>query len=149
MLINNKILNQLGLFSLERDRNNVVGRDTLREKQYDIDALQIYIEAQKRLLTNDQRLAYDTVMKHIRGGNGGLLFLDAPGGTEKKFLLNLIFAEIRMKHVIAMVVTSSGITATLLVGGRTAHSALKLPLNLNLATILFATLGKHLEWQLY
>ncbi|KAJ3655291.1 hypothetical protein Zmor_014426 [Zophobas morio] len=59
MSINNKILNQLGLFSPERDRNDVIDRDVLQEKQYDVDALQVYVETQKRLLTNDQRLAYD------------------------------------------------------------------------------------------
>lgn len=130
--INNKKLNQLGLFSPERNRN-AVDRDILREKQYDVGALQVYVEAQKTLLTTDQRLAYDTVIEYVRGGNGGLLFLDAPGGTGKTFLLNLILAEIRMKHEIALAVASSGIAATLLDGGRTAHSALKLPLNLNLA----------------
>jgi len=41
MLINNKILHRLGLFSPERDRNDVVGRDVLREKQYDVDTLQV------------------------------------------------------------------------------------------------------------
>ncbi|XP_063906157.1 uncharacterized protein LOC135124864 [Zophobas morio] len=63
MSINNKILNQLGLFSSERDRNDVIDRDVLREKQYDVDALQVYVETQKRFLTNDQRLAYDTIMR--------------------------------------------------------------------------------------
>ncbi|XP_063909824.1 uncharacterized protein LOC135127310 [Zophobas morio] len=63
MSINNKILDHLGLFSPERDRNNVIDRDVLREKQYDVDALQVYVETQKRLLTNDQRLAYDTIMR--------------------------------------------------------------------------------------
>ncbi|XP_063915454.1 ATP-dependent DNA helicase pif1-like [Zophobas morio] len=142
MSINNKILNQLGLFSPERDRNDVIDRDVLREKQYDVDALQVYVETQKRLLTNDQRLAYDTIMEHVRGGNGGLLFLDAPGGTGKTFLLNLILAEIRMKHEIALAVASSGIAATLLDGGRTAHSVLKLPLNLNLAADPLCNIGK-------
>ncbi|XP_076299884.1 uncharacterized protein LOC143218540 [Lasioglossum baleicum] len=140
--INNKLLNQLGLFTPERNRNDVVDRDVLREKQYDVDALQVYVESQKRLLTNDQRLAYDTVMEYVRGGNCGLLFLDAPGGTGKTFLLNLILAEIRMQNEIAVAVASSGIAATLLDGRRTAYSAFKLPLNLNLATDTLCNIGK-------
>ncbi|UYV66363.1 hypothetical protein LAZ67_4001469, partial [Cordylochernes scorpioides] len=92
--INNKILNQLGLISPERGRNDAVDRDMLREMQYDADTLQVYVETQKRLLTNEQNLAYNTVTEHVRTGNGGLLFLDAPGGTGKTFLLNLILAEI-------------------------------------------------------
>jgi len=86
MSINNKILHRLGLFSPERDRNDVVGRDILRKKKYEIDTLQIYVEAKKRLLTNDQRLAYNTVMKHVRSGNGGL-FLKHQEAQEKHFYL--------------------------------------------------------------
>ncbi|UYV67664.1 hypothetical protein LAZ67_5001520 [Cordylochernes scorpioides] len=82
------------------------------------------------------------ITEHVRTGNGGLLFLDAPGGTGKTFLLNLILAEIRMKHEIALAVASSGIAATLLDGGRTAHSAFKLPLNLNIADVPLCNIGK-------
>lgn len=57
-------------------------------------------------------------------------FLDAPGGTGKTFLISLLLAEIRSKNDIALAVASSGIAATLLDGGRTAHSAFKLPLNI-------------------
>ena len=52
-------------------------------------------------------------------------FLDAPGGTGKTFLISLILAEIRSNNGIALAVALSGIAATLLDGGRTAHSALK------------------------
>ncbi|GFX22687.1 uncharacterized protein TNCV_2994221 [Trichonephila clavipes] len=55
---------------------------------------------------------------------------DAPGGTGKTFLLSLILATIRSQNNIAVAIASSGIAATLLDGGRTTHSALKLPLNL-------------------
>lgn len=61
---------------------------------------------------------------------GGLYFLDAPGGTGKTFLINLILAAIRARQGIALAIASSGVASTLLDGGRTAHSALKLPLNL-------------------
>lgn len=70
-------------------------------------------------------------MQRIYNGEGGLFFLDAPGGTGKTFLLNLLLAQIRKDKGIAVAVASSGIAATLLDGGRTAHSVLKLPLNLH------------------
>ena len=131
--ISRKKLNELGLDNPERDRNNVVDIDVFREKQYNVTTLQIYVDAHTRLLTTDQKVAYDLVIENIRSGNGGLLFLDAPGGTGKTFLLNLLLAQIRMNGDIALAIASSGIAATLLDGGRTAHSALKLPLNLNIA----------------
>lgn len=58
-------------------------------------------------------------------------FLDAPGGTGKTFLISLILAKIRSQQKIALAVASSGIAATLLDGGRTAHSTFKLPLNVH------------------
>jgi len=56
---------------------------------------------------------------------------NAPGSTGKTFLINLILAEIRLKGDIALAVASSGVAATLLEGGRTAHSMFSLPLNFN------------------
>jgi len=61
---------------------------------------------------------------------GGIIFLDAPGGTGKTFLISLVLASIHAQSQIALAVASSGIAATLLERGQTAHSALKLPLNL-------------------
>jgi len=58
------------------------------------------------------------------------MFLDAPGGTGKMFLISLLLAEIQSKNGIALAVASSGIAANLLDRGRTAHSAFKLPLNI-------------------
>lgn len=47
--------------------------------------------------------------------------------------MNLILAKICVSGNIALAVASSGVAATLLHGGRTTHSALKLPLNFNLS----------------
>lgn len=47
-------------------------------------------------------------------------------------MISLILASIRSENQIALALASSGIAATLLEGGRTAHSALKLPLNLQM-----------------
>ena len=56
-----------------------------------------------------------------------IFFLDAPGGTGKSFVINLLLAK-NKKRVLA--VASSGIAATLLQGRRTAHSTFKLLLDL-------------------
>lgn len=63
--------------------------------------------------------------------HGHLFFLDAPGGTGKTFLVNLLLAKVRKDKKIAIAVASSSIAATLISGGKTAHSALKLPLDPN------------------
>ena len=55
--------------------------------------------------------------------------MNVPGGTSKIFLLNLLLAQLRKDRSIAIAIASSGTAATLLSGGRTAHSVFKLPLN--------------------
>lgn len=56
--------------------------------------------------------------------------MDAPDSTGKTFLLNLLLAKIKSNRGITLAVASSGIAATLLEGGKTAHPAFKLPLNI-------------------
>ncbi|GFX00142.1 ATP-dependent DNA helicase [Trichonephila clavipes] len=74
--------------------------------------------------------------------SGGLFFINVPGGTGKTFLLSLILATIRSQNNIALAIASSGIAATFLDGGRTTHSALKLPLNLQNTEAPHATSAK-------
>ncbi|GFS46659.1 ATP-dependent DNA helicase [Trichonephila inaurata madagascariensis] len=66
----------------------------------------------------------------IGSERGDIVFFDAPGGPGKTFLLNLLLAFVRKEKDMAVAVASSGMVATLLAGGRKAHSAHKLPLDL-------------------
>ena len=59
----------------------------------------------------------------------GLYFIDAPGGTGKTFVCNLLLAAVRKDRKIGVATASSGIAAILLRGGRTAHSTWKIPIN--------------------
>lgn len=93
-------------------------------------------------MTDDQKYAFDIIFEHVNNEYGGIIFLDAPGGTGKTFLLNLILAKIRSEKGIALAVASSGIAATLLDGGRTAHSALKLPLSYSHNDMPTCNIGK-------
>ncbi|CAN1179608.1 ATP-dependent DNA helicase PIF1 [Linum perenne] len=59
------------------------------------------------------------------------------GGTSKTFLYNCIISKIRSEGKIVLVVASSGIAATLLPDGVTAHSRFKIPLEVdNLSTCM-------------
>ena len=80
-------------------------------------------------------------MTSIDTDAGGLFFLDAPRETSKTFIINLILAKVR-QHV-ALTTASSGIAVTLLEGGKMAHSAFKLPLNLNNHEKPTCNIGKH------
>uniref|UniRef100_A0A6P7GQM2 ATP-dependent DNA helicase n=1 Tax=Diabrotica virgifera virgifera TaxID=50390 RepID=A0A6P7GQM2_DIAVI len=114
----------------QRNAFSVLNYEITKEKSYNVNELLEYIAHNKPLLNDNQKKVYDVIMDRIINNTGGIIYLDAPGGTGKTFLLNLILAEIRVKKHIALALASSGIAATLMEGGRTAHSALQLPLNI-------------------
>lgn len=132
LMLTNKVLIQIGMIAPNRPMHNSFDQELRREAQYDSETLREMVDRTVPLLNQQQKYAYDTLMKVVNDGTGGFYFLDAPGGTGKTFLLSLILATIRSQNGIALALASSGIAATLLEGGRTAHSALKLPLNLQI-----------------
>ncbi|XP_024888866.1 uncharacterized protein LOC112465530, partial [Temnothorax curvispinosus] len=124
-------LQQYGLSQPKRLGEVLRNRDYLRETNYDVNILAQVVSNNEGLLTDEQFAVYRQVLSSIELSAGQVFFLDAPGGTGKTFLINLLLAKVRSDCGIALAVASSGIAATLLEGGKTAHAAFKLPLNLN------------------
>ncbi|EEY60735.1 helitron helicase-like protein [Phytophthora infestans T30-4] len=91
-----------------------------------------HVAEQADHLNSNQRDIFDQVIAAVSRPVGGekLFFLDGPGGTGKSFLLEQILAHVRMQRKVAIAVASSGIAATLLTGGHTAHSTFRIPLKL-------------------
>ncbi|GBN39606.1 hypothetical protein AVEN_138029-1 [Araneus ventricosus] len=58
-------------------------------------------------------------------------FLDGPAGTGKTFVYSTLLHTIRGRGDDVIPVASTGIAATLLIGGRTTHSVFKIPIDLN------------------
>lgn len=79
-------------------------------------------------LNIDQRHAYDTILHCVNSNKPTAFFIDGPGGTGKTFLYRALMAKIRSQGQIVLVVATSGIAASNLPGGRTAHSRFKIPL---------------------
>ena len=123
-------LSEYGLPQPQAVDNDRFARVYRREIDYDQGEQQAYVEHNVPMLTSDQREVYDCFCSMIDGDEGGMLFLDAPGGTGKTFVINLILAKLRSEGKIALATASSGIAATLLTGGRTLHSTFKIPLDL-------------------
>ncbi|KAJ8895238.1 hypothetical protein PR048_000563 [Dryococelus australis] len=124
--MSNKVLSQLGMAAPNRPMHDAFNQELQRENMYDLDALRESVRINLPLLNQQQKYVFDTLMKVVNGGTRGIYFLDAPGGTGKTFLISFILATIRSHNEIALALASSGIAVTLLEGGRTAHSALKL-----------------------
>ena len=82
----------------------------------------------------EQRKAYDAILENVFGGKNGCFFIDGPGGTGKTFLYHALLATVRSRGFIALATATSGVAASLLPGGRTAHSRFKIPINIQEST---------------
>ncbi|XP_068621622.1 uncharacterized protein [Battus philenor] len=136
-------VDMLGMPAPNREMNDAFNRELERERENDHQGLDLVVQRNVPLLNYQQKEVYDTLMKAIADENGGLYFLDAPGGTGKTFLMSLVLATVRARSNIAVAVASSGIAATSLEGCRTAHSAFKLPLNLQTIEEPTCNIAKH------
>jgi hypothetical protein len=79
-------------------------------------------------LTADQADAFAQVLDGLPEGRA--FFIDAPGGTGKTYLANLLLSTVRSRGSVAVACATSGIAAQLLDGGKTAHSTFKIPIRL-------------------
>ncbi|XP_041021212.1 ATP-dependent DNA helicase PIF2-like [Juglans microcarpa x Juglans regia] len=82
-------------------------------------------------LNSEQKNAYDLILQTLLSNESGAFFIDGPAGTGKTFLYKALLATIRSKNMIALATASSGVAASILPGGRTAHSRFKIPLNVD------------------
>nr|XP_036227979.1 uncharacterized protein LOC118682714 [Bactrocera oleae] len=129
MQLSDKSLSDYGLPCSVRTENN--GAETITN-HYDTNNLTAFVNENLPKLVPDQKYAFQTIIDSVINDKRKVFFLDAPGGTGKTFLANLILAKIRESGKIAIPVASSGIAATLLTDGKTAHSTFKLPRSVNL-----------------
>ncbi|GBP19399.1 ATP-dependent DNA helicase pif1 [Eumeta japonica] len=128
--LNEKALNDFGLPSPIRPHNNA--SDIILIRSYDTNELSVFINENLLKLVRDQRQAFDAIIDSVLNNRGLIFFLDAPGGIGKTFLANLVLAKVRQSGRNGLAVASSGIAATLLNDGKTAHSTFKLPLTVSL-----------------
>ncbi|CAL8991776.1 unnamed protein product [Prunus brigantina] len=80
-------------------------------------------------LNDDQKSAFNIIMDTIERCKNSIFFVDGPGGTGKTYLYRALLANMRRLGHIVLATATSGIAATILPGGRTAHSRFKIPLS--------------------
>ena len=56
--------------------------------------------------------------------------MDGPGGTGKTFLYRALLAILRSQNKLVVAIATSGVAASIMSGGRTAHSRFKIPLTI-------------------
>lgn len=118
----------------------------LQEQCYNCEEEKEFVNKHLHNLNSDQSKIYNRIFQKLFKKENGLIFIDAPGGTGKTYLLNLIRAKVRSEGKIVAssgienynykikhhtILTLLGIASTLLRNGKTAHRTFKLPLNLS------------------
>nr|XP_015624412.1 uncharacterized protein LOC107279989 [Oryza sativa Japonica Group] len=91
----------------------------------DQDHLDIYTS-----LNDEQRARFDEIIDHVTNKKSQVFFIDGPGGTGKTFMYKAFLARVRSKGLIAIATTTSGIAASIMPGGCTAHSRFKIPIKI-------------------
>jgi hypothetical protein len=66
--------------------------------------------------------------------SGYVFFVDGPRGTGKTFLYRCLIATVHLEGLIAVATATSGI-ASIMPGGRTAHSVFKIPIKISYGSI--------------
>jgi len=99
------------------------------ERGYDVDILQDTVERDSTRLNADQRIVVDVLCQAVASREGGAFFLEGFGGPGKIFLIDLMLVQVRYDGSIALSSAPSGIAATLLGEGTTAHSRFKIPID--------------------
>lgn len=110
---------------------NVTNSLIIQELNYDKADLLVQSSKLVKELNADQRFIYDKIISAVDSGGGGFFFIHGYEGTGKTFLWNTLVCTLRSRGEIVLPVASSGIAATLLPSGRTAHSRFAIPIDVN------------------
>ncbi|XP_028804724.1 uncharacterized protein LOC114759678 [Neltuma alba] len=105
-------------------------RMIIQELSFDQEECHTQSQRLRNMLTDEQRHIYHSILKAMDDSNGGFFFVHGFGGTGKTFLWNALTKAVKSKGEIVINVASSGIAATLLPYGRTAHSRFAIPIDI-------------------
>ncbi|RCV17325.1 hypothetical protein SETIT_3G211200v2 [Setaria italica] len=75
--------------------------------------------------------SFEEILDHVIKGKGQIFFVDSPGGTSKTYLYKALLVKVHSMDLIAIATATSGIAASIMPGGRTAHSRFKIPIKLS------------------
>ncbi|KAJ7969364.1 ATP-dependent DNA helicase [Quillaja saponaria] len=81
-------------------------------------------------LNSRQKELFDNITNRVFNSQPGLYFVDGPEGTGKTFLYRALLVAVRSQGLVALATVASSVAASILPGGRTAHSRFKIPINI-------------------
>jgi hypothetical protein len=106
-------------------------RSVQEELAYDQHSLTTDAKNAEDKFNDDQRNAYETILNVMTNKEGKLFFVYDSGGTDKTFVWTMFLSRLRGQGKIVFAVTSSRIASLLFLGGKTAHSRFKIPIDLH------------------
>ncbi|XP_017227983.1 uncharacterized protein LOC108203520 [Daucus carota subsp. sativus] len=112
---------------LKHGTNNLI----LEETNYNINEMEKENHGLLSTINDEQLNVYNAILESVGKNEGGLYFVHGSGGCGKTFLWRTLISKLRSQGDIVLPVASSGIAATLMPGGRTAHSRFKIPIVLD------------------
>ncbi|KAI8530232.1 hypothetical protein RHMOL_Rhmol11G0040100 [Rhododendron molle] len=80
-------------------------------------------------LNKEQIKAFNDILEAVTFEKPMSFFIDGQGGTGKTFLYRSLLAVVRSRNLIALATATSGVAASILPNGRTAHSRFKIPID--------------------
>ncbi|KAJ8889746.1 hypothetical protein PR048_009247, partial [Dryococelus australis] len=78
LIMSNKVLSQLGMAGPNRPMHDAFNQELQCENMYDLESLRESVRINLPLLNQQQKYVFDTLMKVVNDGTGGIYFLDAP-----------------------------------------------------------------------
>jgi len=131
------------------DELQELGNRLINEKlNYDRDSLKEELQTILRNINPEQKKAYDAIMESVDNGHGKQIFVEGHGGTGKTYQWKAVTTKLRSEGKIVLAVALCAIAALLILGGRTAHSRFKIPINITDEFICEIKQGTHLAEQL-
>ncbi|XP_017221478.2 uncharacterized protein LOC108198225 [Daucus carota subsp. sativus] len=112
---------------LHRGADNLIKDET----SYDVQEMEEEFNKFFPNLNTEQLEVYNAVYNSVQNGEGRLFFVYGSGGCGKTYVWKTLIYKLRSMGKIVFPVASSGIAATLMPGGRTAHSRFKIPIVLD------------------
>ena len=124
---NDRSLSEFGLPLPNEDIEMAIKRsiNAPEEEKIQKDA-EMFFNLNYEKLNEDQYEVIQTILGKIERKEGGLVFIDAPGGTGKTFTLNTLASMIRKDGNHVPATATSGIASTVLIHGCTAHKYFQL-----------------------
>ena len=105
------------------------------EYNWDMSVLQEDQKVAIKNLTKEQENIFKVITASVETNDGQTFFIDAPGGSGKSYTANCIMNHVRLSKTLVLACASSGIAATVLKGGSTAHNKFQIPIDLTEDTV--------------